>query len=563
MNGRWAAAAAAALVAILLHLPILGHEFVWDDAEKFGQARWDGPQDLIAAVTPSYWSELSHEPPEAGYYRPLASLLFAANQARFGLDARIYHAQSILLHGLVTACVVLLAGPLLGAGVPAALAGGLLFAVHPIHTETVAFASDLTDLLAAFFYLGALALALRGRDSWPRALAAGGLWLLALGSKEMALSLPLLVGFAGWISTGRIVRQRWRFWCSALVILVLYAALRSWIFGDFSAAGAELAWEGPYLRLTEVGRALSGALRMLLAPWPLVADYGPAGAQLPAHPIPAGAALLILAAGAAALRARRPAPELAFAAGWFLITLLPVMNLIPIPQPHAERFLYLPSAGPCIALAAGLARMRGRVSWIVAAWLALPVAAGALATTLRLPDWKNEETLWTSVLAVLPENPRALQNLGAVHEGRGDLEQATLLYEHAHRLAPRMEKVTTAYAGALYGTGRIDEAITVLEEHALRYGASAAVAGRLGAALARRRDFEAALRYFQIAARLAPESGTARSSLIRCLIALGRLDDARQELDRIAAQGVSKVAIERLDEELRRARTGLESPGGS
>lgn len=559
MNGRMLAALAAALVALALHAPILGHGFVWDDAHKFGQARWDGPSDLAAALTPQYWTELSHEPPRAGYYRPVASLLFAFNQSLFGLEPRVYHAESLLLHAGVTALVVLLAATLFHASPTVALAAGLLFAVHPIHTEAVAFASDLTDLLSALPFIGALLVASRARDSWRSAAAIVLLWMLALGAKELAITLPLAIALVWWTRDLPVIRGRRRFWTSALLALLLYLTLRSWIFGDFAAAGAGLGWDGFYPRISAAGRSLTLAARMLIYPWPLIADYGPAGAPEPPHPLPfiVPFLFLVLLAGSARLRAR--APELPFALAWFAIALLPVSNLIPIPQPYAERFLYLPSVGPCIALALALDRLRRHHRWSAPAILVPLLAAGALLTARRLPDWRNEGALWSSVVEALPSNPRALQNLGADFERRGDLARAIELYAAAHDLAPRMEKVTTAYATTLHRAGRAQEALDLLIDHEAHNPLTARVAGMLGAAFAGRAEFERALGYFEISSELEPADPAPRISRALCLTSLGRLEEAQLELRRLRDEGVDPDRLETLASALARATKRLES----
>lgn len=546
------AALLTALVAFLLHLPVMLNGFVWDDAEKFGKAQWDGPQDLVAALTPQYWEALSHEPPEAGYYRPVASLLFAWNQSQFGLDPRIYHAQSLLLHALVCALVVLLGGRLIHLDAWAALAAGLLFAVHPVHTEALAFASDLTDLLAATAYLGALLLAVGRTPGWKRALGVSCLWLLALGSKEMAITLPALLAFLIWLRPGTSLRQSWRLGALLVVSGGLYLGVRLWVCGGLAPAGAGLEWDGWLVRFSAVGRSIQALSRMLVWPWPLVADYGPAGKVLPTSLFASGLVVVAGALSVLAIGARKKMPALALGVGWLVLTAFPVLNLVPIPQPLAERFLYLPSVGLCLALAAGLRTLpRLAQARLLLALLPLLVA-GAWVSWARLPEWRDDRALWSSVLRVLPDNPRALQNLAADHEQRGETAAALPLYARAYALAPEMDKVVMAYAGALYGAGELDQAIAVLRKRVSRGVVGAQIAGMLGAALARSGQFLEAAQAFDLVVKSQPDDTRARISRALCWVALGRRAEAEGELEALREGQAEDAALVPLEQALSR-----------
>jgi tetratricopeptide (TPR) repeat protein len=282
---------------------------------------------------------------------------------------------------------------------------------------------------------------------------------------------------------------------------------------------------------------LALALRMSFLPWPLVADYGPAGRPPPPTllaMLPVGLALL----GAVTLPWWRRRRGVALAFAWMLLTLLPVMNLLPIPQPRAERFLYLPTVGLVIGAAFCLERLRGRVGrWAWAPLLLLLPLAGGL-TWRRLPEWRDEASLWESVLRVLPENPRALQNLAAAYRAAGEEQRALPLYARAYALAPRMEKVVLAYAQALHRQGRREEALEVLRGAVREGSGSVEVVGMLAASLARQGEYAEAAALFGRIVEARPEDGRARVSRALCWVALGRVEEAREELRRLQEMGV-------------------------
>lgn len=508
-----------AVVAVALYWPVTGHEFVWDDADKF--ARTAQTPHYSAAFGPDYWTKLSHEPRASGYYRPVASALFALNRHAEG--PFVFHLEGVLLHGLICALVALLAiwvvaEPSVPVPKPAgeaqrprigvALLTGLFFATHPVHTEAVAFASDLTDLLCSAFYLLALLAAL-GR----RPVLFGVFWMLSLGSKEMAVTLPAVWFLAEWVRGGRIPRRPGMI-CAIALVGCLYLGLRWRVCGYLGAGEEGLAWTGASLRLAEMGRSVGLAIRLLVWPDPLVADYGPAG-----HPVPpelvsilGGAAFLGCIASLPWLIRRYPG--LALALGWFALTYLPTSNLLPIPQPRAERFLYLPSVGPLLGLAlAASSKVRWPVMGIFS--LGLIVTWSAL-THRRLPDWKNELSLWNSVVHVLPDNPRALHNLGTAHEKAGRHQVAASLFADAHALAPRMETVARSHARALARGGDWPASEEVLREYLVHSPNALSARVDLARVLAAQGDCPAALLALAGIPREASEYASAEWLRERC-----------------------------------------------
>ena len=310
-----------------------------------------------------------------------------------------------------------------------AVVAGLLFAVHPITTETVDNASFREDALVTVFTLGTLVLALDGR---PRlALASFALGLL---SKESAVVAPALLLLIRWGRLGPEARRRSlaelaRELGPYAAVAIAYAAVR---FGPLKTPMAYARYPGG-----SFGAALAGLpavwthdFRLLFVPWPLCADltgYFDFGGQ-PLVPFVAALVVVLLYGAAVVTAAMRGQPLVAFGLGWFGLALLPVSNLVPIPVPAAERFLYLPLAGVALAAAAGvgfLADAAGASRWRRGLGVAAGVAVlgGWIAiVNLRHADWRDDEALWRATARVNPRSCGAQSAIGGTMLSRGMAE---------------------------------------------------------------------------------------------------------------------------------------------
>ncbi len=408
---RRTALAAAVLLVLpwLIYAPALRGPFVFDDLTGVVQVAAHLDRGQVADLL-RFWEG------GLGGNRPLRYLSLALDWRLGGGSPLLFHLTNVLLHAL---CGLLLWSLLrrLRAGGPVALLAALLFLVHPLQTEAVAYVSGRKDLLCALFYLLALHAHLSAsRHLGVRRLLASAAFflsaLLAYLAKEMALTLPaaaLLVdrvelgarpttgdagGGAGATGPGGRARAGATGRAGAAAWLAPLRR-RPWLYGLLAAAGAAglvdklLLRPGtavPLARALDVARNLPLAVRTLawqvrkaLVPWPQAADVrglfpqrlaGP-GRELPpptwaefwngGGPIATAVGLLLLAGLVVAVR-RTPPPRRAAAAaglGSFLLLLLPVLNLVRLNEPAAEHYLYLPLAGLVVALAAWLAPPAG------------------------------------------------------------------------------------------------------------------------------------------------------------------------------------------------------------
>lgn len=462
------------LAAILIYIPALGGGFVWDDL--FIQ------RELLPEID-ALWKVFL--PYDAYGLKRFNSLWTAThkidsllNNAMIGLSespldaARtvIPHVTGLLLHAAVTFFVTLLAWTLLreaprrGEG---ALAAGLIFALHPIHVETVAWIPGRIDSLAALFLIPALLLGLRylERKEGAALAGAGALLFLALLSKEVAFSALILLpalyllappGREALLKAGRR---------PALALGLVFLAAMGGYFILRSAMGAGVGSPRLYDFSTSIPRlfsALALYFQKSLIPWPQLNFIS----ELPGL----GFTLLLWSAALAALafalwRWRAGFSLYLLAALWFGATLAPALLVTVLqdsPFAAAERYLYLPSIGLSLWAGAALAQSREK-RWntaLLAGIAALCLAYG-YGTVQRIGVWKNGRALWENAVRNDPGGrgaAYAFNNLGAALQREGNSDAALSNYRKAIRLDSGYAKAHFNLGNILQKTGRRDPA---------------------------------------------------------------------------------------------------------
>lgn len=391
----WRAILLVAGLALLAYLPSLFGAFVYDDVRFAAQN--EAVHTLSPRTAVSYFTDPTTVDPDAwkGIYRPLRTLEFAIDWAISGGRPWWFHLRSMIWHALAAVLVLGLFRRLSGAPsgpVPAAAwCGALLYALHPVHTECVAWISSRGDLLCAVLFLAALISHLDGHR-----IRAAVLLVVAVFAKEVAV---VFVGAALLVDLYRRDKLRFGWYGVYAAIGVGFTAL--WFFlvagGEAGEMGQVSAWwGGSYLmNLATMAKGFLYYVSLLVLPVnQAVAYHLPARATLDTGTVVSIVALLLIAV-AALVASRRTR----FALGWFLVTILPVSNLvIRLVIPTEERFLLLPSIGFCFA--AGWLLARTRIGAIVF------LCCFAL-TFSRTFDWRTEDTVWQSSLAVT-ESPKGL-----------------------------------------------------------------------------------------------------------------------------------------------------------
>lgn len=452
---------AIAIAAAVPYALTLGNPPVLDD----GWAALDNPLVWSLRNVGRMFTELYGFAGSAsvrGPYRPITTLSYALDYAAHGRWTPGYHAVNVALHVVSSLLLWALARRLARVALPgrgdrAALVAGLLFAVHPAHVEAVATIFGRTEPLAAGFALGALLLALGWREAWWRLPAA--VLALACGvlSKEVALVTPAIYALLAWAVPGAAgldappglagrARRRALASAAGVAAALALAAIPYFAVKGLDVAVAPVArWfpvgtPGAHVALT-MSRVLGEYLRILVFPAFLGGDFAYA-ARIPTLSAPtAGFWLatvgwaLALAAGLG-LWASRRAPLEGAGILWTLGALTPVLQIVPVGVLLAERLLYLPSAGCCLAAGVAIARLLpatatpapspGRAAARrAAAALALGlVAILAVRTVVRTLDWRSAVGFWESELAKAPRDVVVNNNLAVAYTARAQYARA-------------------------------------------------------------------------------------------------------------------------------------------
>ena len=463
-------------VAVAYEAVALGG-FVWDDHELIvGNPAVHHLGAALGAFVRGFWAR-----PLAGdagsYYRPLLTLVNAGDWVAGGGRPWLFHLTNLGLHLAVCAGVFALARRL-GATGPAAALAAAAFGVFPRLTESVAWISGRTDILAAGFALGVLLL---WREGWRHRLAAAVALLLGLLSKEVAGAA--LVGVMGWELSE--ARRAARPLASALARpWPLYLGAAGYGVLRVAALGGGLGGAGS-ARLGLLGRVglgletLGTYLAMVLDPLRPRVEIGRVGVGRPGLVL-LGAGVLLggVVLGTRAWR-RAPPPRLA-AAATAVAALLPVLHLVPIPVQAvaADRFLYLPLAVAVPVLAAWASGRAGRWRWGAGALVGAAVLTFAAATHARVPVWRTDLDLWHGAVATHgDESGLPYAGLGQALLDRHRPHAALAAYDRAIALDSRIfgaagEAFPVEWSGkaaCLEALGRYDEAMALIRDLGRRF----------------------------------------------------------------------------------------------
>jgi uncharacterized membrane protein len=490
--------AAALVVAAAALIPYAGspaNGFVLDDHQVLEGNPVVTQGRLLDAFTSPYHGETGSR---YRVFRPLPLVTYAVQWAVHGPSPGAFHSVNILLHALAALLAWRLAAALAPGRPVAALAAGLAFAVHAVHTDAVSSIVGRAEVLAAVFVMASF-LAFRRYATGGGAGALAGaavLALLALLSKESAGPLPLFAGLWAVARRGDEAGNRSRAglvaaWVVAFVVpTALYVGLRqAALGGDLASPGAGyFAAVEPVPALLTLAGIAARCLALLIVPYPLSPDYSydsipVASSALEPWTFAGLAVVPAVVAGTTALLSRRGAGDSTRLAAsrsaglglaWLIVFALPASHVVPLMVPMAERMLYVGSAGACVAVGVGLDASLSRARPVaVAATVAFAAWVTLLAgmTMDRDRVWHDDLALWSDSVAVHPRSALALANLGQALAEDGRASAAVAALERATRVAPWNWHFQAALADLLHDSGlHADEARTLVDAARLARG---------------------------------------------------------------------------------------------
>ncbi len=542
MIGEWMRRGLAALLVgatLAVFWPATGNDFIpYDDPVYVTK----NPHVLAGFSREGFrWSLGAHE---GGNWHPLTWWSHMLDVQLYGRQARGHHATNALLHACSTAALFCVLSALTGALWPAFFTAAL-FALHPLHVESVAWVSERKDVLAAFFWMLALGAYLgyarhRGRGRYLGALA---LFALALMSKPMAVTLPLVFLLLDFWPLDRFrrgvpARGAVRLVVEKAPFLLLAAVLGYLTIETQTAAGGLEPFSNvpepfrvPMLSMRLANAVSSYAVYLGQTLWPAdLAVFYP----YPAHalaPWRVGAAGLGLAVVTALVfRARHRAPFLMLGWCWYLVVLLPVIGLLQVGvQAHADRYTYLPLIGIFIMVAWGIGEFgRRRAGYrgllAVLALLAL-VVSGGLAVR-QIGFWRDGLSLFGHALEVTQRNHVARRVLGEIMMAKGDFVAAEGHFRSELEIAPRSTSAHNKLGMALTGQGRFEEAVDEYREAVRLNPRNYEALNNLGVHLTALGRFDAADAYLRAALLINPGSAEIHANLGDNLTRQGSISEA-------------------------------------
>ena len=541
-----ASAAVLFLVAVLPYANTLLNDFlyVYDDrVQILSNPFVHSFRHWTQIFTTTVWSFLGVHY-ITNYYRPMMVFGFLVCYRLFGPLPYAFHLVSVLLHAAVV-CVLYLVSLRLFRDRLLAFVGAGLFALHPIHTESVAWVSAVTDVELTFFYLLTFGCFLKvgapsgRRRGWAQA-AMAVCFLLTIFSKEQAATLPLLATiYEHWYREDRAETtwgQKLRRYGLLWLMTIGYMFSRVRLLGSFAqpAAWHQLSWREAFLAAPVL---VGQYLWKLLWPVHLVAWYSyQRGITLFDGRFLAGLAVVVLCALVFLVLWRR-ASLASFGMVWLVITLAPVLNARWMgANVFCERYLYLPSVGFCwvaawawTALWRTVSRHKAKARGALAFVTVVIAALCAIRIYTRNRAWHDDVTLLTRTLAVEPGESRLHDGLGLAYWLRGEAEPAEREWREALRLAPHDANVVDSLGMVYAKKGRYAEAAKLFQAAISMEPRFATAHLNLGATYAEMGRLEDAEPEFRAAVLLSPLDFVAHNVLGKLYFDSGRLREAEEQ----------------------------------
>ncbi len=464
------------LLTFLVYFPSLANQFVnWDDLEAI-------TRNSHLRVLNSHNFHWMFTTFHLGNWIPLTWMTLALDYQLGKLDTRIYHLDNLVLHCLNTGAVFFLSVRLLvPAGkngspeaqgqkslwvVAAAFITALLFGLHPLHVESVAWATERKDLLYGFFYLLGLTLYLDYAStpvlkSW-KLHACLGLFLLALLSKPMAVTLPLVLILLDLWPLGRFRAQGvgiFREKIPLFALAVLSGVLASLAQGSVESF-SNLNQIPLVYRVMNAFHSLVFYLEKMVFPAGLAALY-PIDLRKTFSPAYVYALMGAVLITFICIVYRKKRPYLGAAWLYYGITLAPVLGIIQVgSQAAADRYSYLPSLAPFLLFGAAAANFFSRRRFTLILLTAFLAAALGYGTYQQTKTWKDSPTLWENVLRVNPRNSQiAHANLADGYLTTGRFDEALREFDRGIAIGPPSSFSHDGKGRVLLELGRPEEAL--------------------------------------------------------------------------------------------------------
>jgi tetratricopeptide (TPR) repeat protein len=431
-----------ALVTFIVYYNSLSNGFVFDDDSVV----LGDPTITSLSNIPNYFTgEMGFHKVIGRYYRPVVSATYAIDYSLWKFEPFGFHLTNVLIHIINVLLLFKLLTLMFEQSKSkfrdyAIMAGALVFALHPIHTEAVAWVSGRTDSLSCTFFFAAFIYYFKyTKLQSNRNLGLLLLYyLLALLSKEMAITLPVVIILYDIIvnrmNLSADLRQKTKVYVSLAVVSVLYLLLRWYVLKDVPERGSYFYFYGK-----EYGTVFYTMLQTLpyyfkLAVFPIGMVYHYSGflpfLSSPLEPGVIFAILFMAAIGVCSWYLYKRMPVVSYALLFFFITLSPVLNIIPTMNFMGDRFLYIPSVFLSLIVIAVLIKYyTPKLSNVIYGLTGALLITFGYMTIDRNSDWKDNDTLFLSAEGI--PGTVLYVNIGNIYANKGQYDVAEKYYRKA------------------------------------------------------------------------------------------------------------------------------------
>jgi tetratricopeptide (TPR) repeat protein len=507
----------------------------------------------------------------AANWHPLTWLSHMLDAQIYGLNAGGQHLTSLLFHAANTVLLFALLNLLTNAPGRSAVVAAL-FAIHPLHVESVAWISERKDVLSTFFELFGLLCYVRyvRTRGWISYVGLALFFAMSLMAKPMAVTLPFVLLLLDIWPLARVqLVPDWPLWRKLVtekIPLMLLAVASSVVTILVQRHGGAVAPLDVLPIEPRVSNALVSYVAYISATlWPAsMAAFYPYRSFSPFWVV--GSAFVLLAVSFVALKLARLHPYVMVGWFWYVGMLVPVIGLFQVGnQSRADRYTYLPLVGIFVITTWGASELLTTLRHSRTVRAALPALAICIYAVIAYKQagyWKDSVSLWQHALEVTKTNNVAHANLGDELLANGRFSEAAMHYTEALRIRPGQYEIENNLGNALLSHGNTDDALSHYSE-AVRLNPGIAEAQvNLGMLLGKQGRIPEALPHLYEALKINPESAEAHNVLAIALAQIGRTDEAiehysaavRIKPDNVQAHsnfGVLLAAQGKVDEAIR------------
>jgi len=430
-------------LSLLNYLNSLSNKFVYDDefviVNNYFIKTWDNFPRLFNKDYFRYAEELS--------YRPVVTLSYFIDYSIWGLNPFGFHLTNLLLHTLNSVLIFFLFTYFLNNRTVSFVAA-LLFVCHPILSETVNAISYREDLLTATFFIAAFILYIKtskrddlvlnqNSNTKTRLLYSASLIcsLFAVFSKEMAIILPALIFLYDFVLTKKkdLLHKLIHYYIGYILIAIFYLIIRFVILYNPVEAQTSYPSNSVLINAMTMTKVIAYYMQLFFLPLSLCADYVmPHASFLDISFILS--LLLVSSAILIAYKLYTYSKIVFFSIVWFSVSLLPVLNIVPIENIIAERYLYLPILGLCMSYGCFLqihTKVINYQKYTIIILLILILLPLSLKTIKRNKIWIEQSVLWTDTVRTSPNSFKAHNNLGNFYRDAGRLDESIIEFKRA------------------------------------------------------------------------------------------------------------------------------------